>query len=203
MNYRVNGDSIEISPDDGFDLKNTFECGQCFRWDRQVDNSYSGIAHGKCLCVSAYDNGIILSSCSENDYLTIWKDYFDLDNDYNRIKNEIAKAAPQLTEALKSIDGIRILKQEPWEALCSFIISQNNNIPRIKGIVQRLCESFGSGVESGYSFPDVDTIAKLTVEELAPLRAGFRAKYIIDDTNKVSSGEVRLYDMYDMPIDEC
>ncbi len=203
MKYSVKGYSIEIYPDDGFNLKNTFECGQCFRWDRQTDDSYFGIAHGKCLCVSASENRIILRSCSEEDYLTIWKDYFDLENDYNKIKREIEKAAPQLTEALKSIDGIRILKQEPWEALCSFIISQNNNIPRIKGIVQRLCEGFGSQTELGYSFPDADTIAKLTVEDLAPLRAGFRAKYIIDAAKKVSGGDVRLYDMYNMPIEEC
>ena len=99
--------------------------------------------------------------------------------------------------------GISLLKQEPWEALCSFIISQNNNIPRIKGIISRLCEAFGDNLGNGdFSFPDAERLAKMTPEELDPLRAGFRAKYIVDAARKVASGEVPLYELKKLPLEE-
>ena len=93
-------------------------------------------------------------------------------------------------QAVKEFNGIRILRQEPWEALCSFIISANNNIPRIKKIVSRLCEIFGDGDEGQKAFPSAERLSALTVEDLAPLRSGFRAKYIIDAAQKVASGVV-------------
>ena len=129
--------------------------------------------------------------------------YFDLNTDYNAIKKEISELCPALKDAAESISGIRILRQEPWEALCSFIISQNNNIPRIKGIVSRLCEGFGEKKDGCYSFPSAETLSRLSVEELAPLRAGFRARYILDAAKKVADGEVALDAMYELPLEEC
>lgn len=203
MEWKKISGGIMICPDGAFDLKNTFDCGQCFRWNEKEDGSYEGIVRGKYARLYPGDDGIIIENCSEDDLSTIWKDYFDLGNDYNSIRSEISAGCPQLSCAVESIDGIRILSQEPWEALCSFIISQNNNIPRIKGIIERLCLSFGDEIDGGRSFPSAEKIAALEIEELAPLRAGFRARYIIDAARKVADGSVKLEKMYDAPIDDC
>lgn len=190
MEYKFTERGAEIITKNEFDLRNTFECGQCFRWNETDDGSYCGIVKGKYAQIYRDGDSIVIKNCTEQEFYEIWKDYFDLDNDYNKIRSEIADISPELKHAVDSIDGIRILNQEPWEALCSFIISQNNNIPRIKGIVSRLCENFGEKISNGYSFPSAETIAKLSVEDLAPLRSGFRARYIIDAAQKVASGSV-------------
>lgn len=203
MKYQITENGAELYADNQLHLKNTFECGQCFRWSENSDGSYSGIVKGTYAHVYLKNDTIIIENCTEQDFQNIWKDYFDLDNDYSQIRSEISAKYPSLKCAVNSIDGIRILKQEPWEALCSFIISQNNNIPRIKGIVARLCENFGEKLADGYSFPSAGRIAELSVDDLAPLRAGFRARYIIDAAQKVSSGAVCLENMHTAPIDEC
>ena len=203
MNYKITERGAEITLSDSFDLKNTFDCGQCFRWNENSDGSYTGIVQNKETRIFKDGETIIIENCNENDFLNLWKSYFDLDNDYDKIRDEIVSLCPQLKCAVDSIDGIRILNQDSWEALCSFIISQNNNIPRIKGIVTRLCENFGYKCGNGYSFPSADVIAKLTVDDLAPLRSGFRARYIIDAAQKVSDGTVNLEKMRTAPIDDC
>lgn len=203
MEYKITQRGTEIKLTDSFDLKNTFDCGQCFRWNENSDGSYTGIVGDRQCHIYKDNNIVIIENCTESDFLNIWKDYLDLDNDYNKIRNEITELCPELLYAVESIDGIRILNQNPWEALCSFIISQNNNIPRIKGIVSRLCENFGEKCRNGYTFPSADTIARLTVDDLAPLRSGFRARYIIDAAQKVSGGQVNLEKMGTAPLDEC
>lgn len=203
MEYKITQRGTEIKLTDSFDLKNTFDCGQCFRWNENSDGSYTGIVGDRQCHIYKDNNIVIIENCTESDFLNIWKDYLDLDNDYNKIRNEITELCPKLLYAVESIDGIRILNQNPWEALCSFIISQNNNIPRIKGIVSRLCENFGEKCGNGYTFPSADTIARLTVDDLAPLRSGFRARYIIDAAQKVSGGQVNLEKMGTAPLDEC
>ncbi len=203
MEYKITERGAEIKLNDVFNLKNTFDCGQCFRWTENSDGSYSGIVRGKYARVISDNDTIIIEGSNEEDFLNIWKGYFDLDNDYNEIRKEISTLSPKLECALESIDGIRILSQEPWEALCSFIISQNNNIPRIKGIVTRLCECFGEKGEHGYSFPSAKRLAECSEEDLSPLRAGFRAAYISDAARKVASGEIILEDMYTAPIGDC
>ena len=203
MEINIKNNGIELIAADGFDLKNTFDCGQCFRWDEQPDGSYTGIAKGKRLRIYPTDKGLFLEGCAEDDFGSSWRDYFDLDTDYDAIKTELVELCPALKCAADSISGIRILRQEPWEALCSFIISQNNNIPRIKGIISRLCEGWGEKHDGYFGFPSADTLSRLSVEELAPLRAGFRARYIIDAARRVAGGEIALDDMYSMPIADC
>lgn len=203
MKYKIAKRGVEVTLSDNFDLKNTFDCGQCFRWNEDPDGSYGGIVKGRECRIYKENEKIIIENCNEYDFLNIWKDYFDFENDYNKIRSEITEACPPLECAVNSIDGIRILNQEPWEALCSFIISQNNNIPRIKGIISRLCENFGEKCGIGYSFPSAETIACLNVDELSPLRAGFRARYIIDAAQKVSKGQIDLEKMRNAPLDEC
>ncbi|MDD6446716.1 MAG: DNA-3-methyladenine glycosylase 2 family protein, partial [Ruminococcus sp.] len=107
-------------------------------------------------------------------------------------------------EAQQYAPGIRILSQEPWEALCSFIISQNNNIPRIKGIIDRLCRQYGEPIgDNLYAFPTAERLSRCTVDDLAPLRSGFRAKYIVDAATKVATNEINLHEIKKMPVEQA
>lgn len=176
-----------------FDLAQTLDCGQSFRWTEQTDGSFKGIAFGKCVKVSIDGTRLYIDNADKADFENIWYDYFDLGLDYGKIRENISKIHPVLADAAKYAPGIRILRQEPFETLCTFIISQNNNIKRIKGIVQRLCECFGEQIGNGeFAFPDAKKIAELTPDDLAPLRAGFRNRYLIDAAQRVSGGEINL-----------
>lgn len=184
------------------DLDATFNCGQCFRFNRMPDGSFGGVAFGRS--VRFYDEGeLIAVQCADEQELLLWQDFLDVGRDYEKIIDSLT-GQELLYKIADYGRGIRILKQESWEALCSFIISQNNNIPRIKGIIERLCESYGERLPSGeYTFPTAQRIAALTAEDLAPLRAGFRARYILDAAKKVASGEIRLDELRTMPYDEA
>lgn len=173
------------------DLAQTLDCGQSFRWVEN-DGKFSGVAYGKKLDIYYDGDDLCLDNTTAEDFENIWKDYLDLDLDYGKIRAEISRLHPVLKEACAYAPGIRILRQEPWEALCTFIISQNNNIKRIKGIVERLCESFGEKTDDYYTFPTAERLAELSPDDLAPIRAGFRNKYIIDAAKNVSGGEVEL-----------
>ena len=194
--------SAKINKGTTLDLDATFNCGQCFRFNRLADGAFGGVAFNKS--VRFYDEGeSIRVECADEKEFMIWQDFLDLDRDYEKIIVSL-KNQELLYKIADYGRGIRILKQESWEALCSFIISQNNNIPRIKGIIERLCECYGEKLESGeYTFPTAQRIAELTAEDLAPLRAGFRARYILDAAKKVSSGEIVLEKLKTMPYDEA
>lgn len=169
-----------------FDLEQTLECGQCFRWDKQPDGSYTGVAFGHILNISEKN----IPQVYEDEF---WRHYFDLSLDYAKIRADLSAEDETLAQAAKFAPGMRILNQEPWEALCSFIISQNNNIPRIRGIVKRLCGQFGEPVGDGFfTFPSAERLAALRAEELSEIRCGFRAKYIVDAAQKVVAGQVDL-----------
>ena len=203
MEYKLTGRGIELEAGSGFDLDNTFNCGQCFRWNDSGNGRYHGIVGEHELTVYNDNGTVVLENASEQEFLSLWQSYFDLNTDYDDIRLTLAERCPELKCAIDSINGIRILSQQPWEALCSFIISQNNNIPRIKGIIDRLCLSFGKQCGSSYTFPSASVLSGLTAEELAPLRAGFRAGYILDAARRVASGEVCLDGMYSAPLEEC
>lgn len=183
-------------------LPDTLDCGQAFRWVPLENGNWRGVVGNRVVNVAMSGDTLTLKNTPVSEYETIWKTYFDLDRDYTAIVAAVADDEI-LKKATVACPGIRVLKQEPWETLCSFIISQNNNIKRIKGIIERLCETFGEELSDGlYSFPSAEKLASLTPEELAPLRAGFRAKYIIDAARKVASNEVDLTAIYDMPTAE-
>lgn len=185
------------------DLAQTLDCGQCFRWEQQDNGDFKGIAFDREVTVHKQDNCLHIHNAKATDS-KLWSDYFDLDFDYSKVRNELSSINKVLENATKYAPGIRILRQDSWEALCSFIISQNNNIPRIKGIIKRLCENFGHKTPEGeYTFPSPQRISKLSVEQLSPIRSGFRAKYIIDAAQKVSSKEVDLDEIKKMPIDDA
>lgn len=172
-------------------IEKTFECGQCFRWNRGEDGVYRGVVRGYYAEVAERGSEVYITSDAPN---AMWREYFDLETDYAAVSRSFT--GDYLSECTRFGMGIRILRQEPWETLCSFIISQCNNISRIKGIVERLCENFGeravaNGVEY-YSFPSAQRIAELSTEELSCIRAGYRAEYIICAARAVVSGELDL-----------
>ncbi len=179
-----------------FNLAQTLDCGQCFRWELQPDGSYTGVASGRVLNLSERNLPQILED-------PFWSEYFDLRLDYGKIRSEFAARDPVLAEAARFAPGMRILNQEPWEALCSFIISQNNNIPRIKGIVARFCEAFGKELGGAYAFPRAETVAVLEETDLSPLRSGFRARYLIDAARKVAGGQIDFAELKRLPLAEA
>lgn len=194
---------IEVASD--FDLSETFNCGQCFRWNQISENEFVGVAFERVVKILKEKNKVILKGTSVSaDFGSIWRNYFDLSTDYSAIKLSLSKLDSTLSLACKYAPGIRILRQEPWETLCSFIISQNNNIPRIKGIVERLCKNFGNEIEPQFfSFPSNTRLAELNKSDLAPLKCGFRDEYILDAAKKVSSGEVDFEKIKNLPINEA
>lgn len=185
----------------------TLDCGQCFRWEKNGD-AWHGVIFGKSVTARQQGSNIHFDVvCEEGEGVSeievMLDDYFDLTTDYPAIFNEFSEL-DVLRKAIDFAPGIHILKQQPWEALCSFIISQNNNIPRIKGIISRLCESFGVRLPDGsYSFPEPGVLSNLTPDDLAPLRSGFRAKYIIDAAKRVACGEIVLDGLYSAPLEEA
>lgn len=186
---------------DSFSLKNTLESGQCFRFEEISCNTYEVIAFEKYIKVSeGEDNEVVFHNSNLEDVKNIWIPYFDLERNYSKII--LSFKDNHLKTTAEKCSGIRILKQEPWEALCSFIISQNNNIPRIKKIIKLLCENFGDNIgENRFSFPSADKI--LSVGSLEIIRSGFRERYIKDAAEKVVSGEIDLIKIQLLPYEEA
>lgn len=193
---------VRVSPVRDLDLAETLDCGQSFRWE-EYDGGFRGIAFGREVVMKLEGETLTIENSTPEDFESIWKDYLDLGLDYGEIRRGISELHPVLKEACAYAPGIRILRQEPWEALCTFIISQNNNIKRIKGIVSRLCENFGESIGSGYGFPTAAALSRLAPDDLAPLRAGFRNKYIIDAAKKVAGGEVDLELCRTLPYEDA
>ena len=199
-NITYKNGNVYIDDVKNFDLAMTLDCGQAFRW-KEDNGVWSGVAFGKRLKISKENESIVFFDTSKEDFENIWSDYFDFSRDYGKIIDDI-KSDEILKKASDFGYGIRILNQEPFETLCSFIISQNNNIPRIKGIIDRLCKKYGQKIDDDlYSFPDAETLSKLTANDLSDIRMGFRAKYIIDASQKVASGEVNLSDLFSLDTD--
>ena len=173
-------------------LVKTFECGQCFRWNRDENGVYSGIAMGQPARLWEENGDVFIRTAAPEE---LWRDYFDLGRDYAEISRGF-DGGEYLAKCVGYGQGIRILRQEPWEALCSFIISQCNNIKRIKGIVERLCAAYGQpvGFDGGvfYTFPPAARLAALEEQDLAVLRCGYRAAYIITAARAVAGGSLDL-----------
>ncbi len=202
--YEENGYVVLDNPSD-FDLTHIFECGQCFRFKKRDDGSFIGVAFNKVWHLYKNDNNIYISG-SLDDFECYMRPFLDLDRDYSAIKKQFA-VDDFTIKAANFGDGIRILKQDPWEALCSFIISQCNNIPRIMSIIDKLCTMFGDEIEflgeKHYTFPSYQKIASLTVDDLAPLKSGYRAKYIISVAKALENGEFDFERLENMDIKTC
>ena len=192
--YIERGGEVEISGIADFDLAKIFECGQCFRWDADENGVYSGVAHGRAARIRQVDESLYITGTLD-DFEAVWFDYFDLRRDYAAIRRSLC-VDDFMREAVDFGAGLRILRQDSWEALCSFIISQCNNIPRIKKIIASLCRCFGDRFdfdgEVFYSFPSAEKLAALEPADLAPLRCGYRSDYIIGAARAVASGKIVL-----------
>lgn len=191
MNITENNNRIIVDGVKDFRLEHTFDNGQCFRWNREVDGSYTGVAFGKAVNIGCIDGTLILDNATLEDFHGIWKSYLDLDRDYGVIKKELTVKDPAMGQAIGYGGGMRILQQEKWETLISFILSQNNNITRIKKCVESLCAAHGSPVgmyrgKMRYAFPAPEVLARLTPEELDTCKLGYRAKYIVGTAKQIA-----------------
>ncbi|MDI3529018.1 MAG: N-glycosylase/DNA lyase, partial [Thermoanaerobacter sp.] len=202
MKYSVEekGTKVIVRGIEDFNLKETFECGQCFRWNEEEDGSYTGVAYDRVINVKLEEDMLIIDNTDLNDFYDIWFDYFDLGRDYKQIKENLSRD-PILKEAIQYGQGIRILRQDTWETLVSFIISQNNRIPQIKKVIENLASSFGEPIEYKgkiyYTFPKAEELVMFDVETIAKTKCGFRAKYILDAASKVFSGEIDLLKLFE------
>ena len=168
----------------GLELDSTLDCGQCFRWSR-TPAGWAGVVDGRSVLARMEGDTLLLEGPDETER-DFWSRYFALDVDYPALLARYQAGNRQLAACVAENPGIRVLRQPFFETLCTFILSQNNNIPRIRGLVERLCALCGSPLENGqHAFPTPEQLAACTEEQLATLRAGWRAGYLADATQKV------------------
>ena len=185
-----------IENQDSFNITHIFECGQCFRWNRIDENTYIGVIKGAVIKVKQEGNKIIFTGNSEKNFKDTINYYFDLNTNYTEYKNKLSNIDGFMEESIKFGDGIRILKQDLWECIISFIISANNNIPRIKKIIERISKEYGKEIEFEgniyYEFPTPEELSKASIEDLRALGTGFRDKRIFNTTKMILEKKVDL-----------
>ena len=171
-----------------FQPEHIFECGQCFRFEK-VGAGYDIVAYGKKLHVEKQQDTVSLSPCKEEDFERIWRRYFDLDRDYEQICRRLS-GDRLLQTGMQYGEGVRILRQEPFETCISFIISANNNIGRIKGIIARICQTFGSRIAGtqAYAFPTPEQLSCATAADYFRLGCGYRSKYLEQTVRMIREG---------------
>ena len=179
-----------------FISKDIFECGQCFRWKEEEDGSYTGIFENNILNVKQEENIVIFKGICDGNIKEIVNRYFDLDRDYEEIQEILSKVDKDIKTSIEYGKGIRILNQNLWEMIISFIISANNNIPRIKGIIEKISKKYGTKIEWNnkvfYSFPTPEQLSKASVEDLRNLGLGFRDKRVYETTKIIAEKKVDL-----------
>ena len=179
-----------------FNLKDIFECGQCFRWNENKDSSYTGIVKNNVIKIYQNNNNLIVKSYGKDDIAELFNFYFDMNTDYEKIKIKLSQIDSYMLESIKYGEGIRILNQDLWETIMSFIISANNNIPRIKGIIEKLSRTYGNEIiwnnEKYYSFPTVNQLSKATVEDFRKLGLGFRDIRMYETTKMILEKQIDL-----------
>lgn len=186
-----------------FELKDIFDCGQCFRWNEQPDKSYTGVIKNAIINVRKENNEIILTGKSKENIKDLVEYYFDLNTNYEEIKQKLSKIDEYLKTSIEYGKGIRILNQDLWETIISFIISANNNIPRIKGIIERLSKKYGNEIEWNgqkyYTFPTPEQLKDVTVQEYRELGLGFRDIRLYETTKMILNKEVDLQELQNNP----
>ena len=175
-----------------FELADIFDCGQCFRWNKQLDGSYTGIFGKNVMNVQKDGNIVTFKGICDENIKEIVENYFDLNRDYEEIKNKLSQIDENMKKSIEYGKGIRILNQDLWEMIISFIISANNNIPRIKGIIEKLSQKYGQEIEWNgekyYTFPTPEELKDVTIEDYRKLGLGFR--------------DIRLYETVHMILDK-
>lgn len=191
-----------------FDPVHIFECGQCFRWIKEDDGSYTGVAKGKVINVKKDGENIVIDNTNKEEFENIWYDYFDLGRDYTSLKKELAQHDENLKKAVDFGWGIRILQQDSWEMLISFIISSNNRIPMIQRAINNISEKYGKEIgeyrgRKYFAFPSPEELSKASVEELRECKTGFRDKYIYHTNKMVIEENLNMEDFIEMDSEVC
>lgn len=191
-----------------FEPKHVFECGQCFRWLREDDGSYTGVVQGKVINVKKENDLIIFDNTNKEDFENIWFDYFDLGRNYGEIKNQLKIMDEYLEKATEFGQGIRILQQDGWEMLISFIISANNRIPMIQRAINNLSERYGKFIgeyrgKKYYAFPTPEELSKVSVEDIRACQTGFRDKYIKSVVDYVNENNEDVLSYRKLDTSEC
>ncbi len=186
-----------------FEPKDIFECGQCFRWNRQEDESYEGIFKENIVNIRKQNQDILIEGVSPGNLAKEIEEYFDLSRDYEKIKATLMKIDKNMKTSIQYGQGIRLLNQDLWETILSFIISANNNIPRIKGIIERLAKQYGTKIiwkgKDYYTFPTPEQLKNVTIQEYRNLGLGFRDKRIYETTGMVLNKQIDLNKLHQNP----
>ncbi len=189
----------EINNIKSFELKDIFDCGQCFRWNKEEDNSYTGVFEENVLNVKKQNGTVIFKGICKNNIKDTVEYYFDLNRDYEKIKETLSNIDENLKTSVAYGSGIRILNQDLWETIISFIISANNNIPRIKGIIERLSKKYGKEINYNgkkyYTFPTPKDLKDVTVKEYRDLGLGFRDIRLYETTKMILEKKVDLEEL--------
>ena len=195
----MNEQKYVIKNVDSFEPTHIFECGQCFRWNKENAGSYTGVVKSNVLNVKKEKDNIILTGMCENHIEELCKEYFDLETDYKEIKHKLSIIDENLKTSIEYGKGIRILKQDEWEALISFIISANNNIPRIKGIIERISQKYGKEIiwkdKKYYTFPTPEELSEATIRDLRMLGLGFRDSRVYETTQMILNKKIDIYSL--------
>ncbi len=192
-----------IKNQNSFELKDIFECGQCFRWNEQEDGSYTGVIKNGIINVKKEDETITFTGICDKNIEEVVNEYFDLKRDYEKIKEQLGNIDEYLKTSIQYGKGIRILNQDLWETIISFIISANNNIPRIKGIIERISQKYGNEIEWNgkkyYTFPTYEQLKDVTIQEYRNLGLGFRDIRLYETTQMILNKEVDLEKLKNNP----
>ncbi|ONI44036.1 8-oxoguanine DNA glycosylase [Candidatus Epulonipiscioides gigas] len=192
-----------------FNISQILECGQIFRFYKIAKDNFNVIANNKLINIAQKENVITINNTSPNEFNSFWRNYLDLNTDYSNIKSELKQIDINMNNAINFGSGIRILRQDPFEMLISFIISQNKSIPHIKQCIQNISTRFGKIIEQNissetyFAFPTLEELQKATIEDLKECKVGFRAPYIKDAIDKLSSNEVDLLSLINMETNEA
>jgi N-glycosylase/DNA lyase len=190
-----------------FELPHIFECGQCFRWNKEEDGSYTGVAFKRLINLKKEEDKVFINNTTYEDYKNIWHHYFDMDRDYGNIKKTLSGLDETMETAVNFGHGIRILKQDEWETLVSFITSANNRISMIKKAIEALSKNYGEYIgeyrgRKYYSFPTPESLNGLEVEDIQFKGIGFRGKYILNAAKFVTEKTVDIYKLRDLNTSE-
>lgn len=205
MNIIQKDNKIIVHDIRDFNITHIFECGQCFRWNREDDGSYTGVVKNKVINVLQQENTVEFNNINTDDF-DIIKNYFDFDTDYETIKNTL-NTDEIMAEAIKFGEGIRILNQEEWETMISFMISANNRIPMIKKVIENLSVSFGDYIgnyrgKEYFSFPTAERLSAAPVERILECKTGFRAPRIKAAATRFLYEKDKIYNIKNMSYDE-
>lgn len=206
MKIKQNNNKLIIENVKDFNLKHIFDCGQCFRWNKEDDGSYTGVVKNRVVNINQDGSNVIFDNINLNDYESVLKNYFDMDTDYSEIKKNI-DVDEIMNTAIKFGEGIRILNQDEWEIMISFMISANNRIPMIKKVIENISKTFGNYIcdyrgRKYYSFPTPEKLSESPLERIQECKAGFRSSRIKEAATRFLSEKDIIYDLKNKTYEE-